>query len=239
MAKIFTPGNLYKGRLGFLMLLKLFYVKPSHPFLDVAFPFPNRPASLILSVVDAADSMGILASDWKQDFIMVNFPINRSMNHSSMNDRGTSVGSSHDYAQQLSLFTASAALETIGPFTLGDSLRLRCMSTRGRPLPNVTWWRDNSILLDSSFQFASLGNNVQADDEVAINDLLINNLERRHNGAILTCRAVNNILAPIATASVRITMHCKYTWDRLPMLCYCGRCAQKEFKATTALGLRV
>ena len=96
----------------------------------------------------------------------------------------------------------------IGPFTLGDFLKLRCVSTRGRPSPNVTWWRDNAFLMDSSFQMVD-GISGAADERVVINDLEIRNLERHHNGAILTCRAVNNIMAPAAVASVKILMHCK------------------------------
>ena len=96
----------------------------------------------------------------------------------------------------------------IGPFTLGDFLRLRCVSTRGHPSPNVTWWRDNAFLMDSSFQMVD-GIGGAADERVVINDLEIRNLERHHNGAILTCRAVNNIMAPAAIASVKILMHCK------------------------------
>ena len=67
-------------------------------------------------------------------------------------------------------------------------------------MPNVTWWRDNKILMDASFNGGT--------DEV-INDLEIVKLERLHNGAILSCRVVNNILAPVAVASVKILMHCK------------------------------
>ena len=94
----------------------------------------------------------------------------------------------------------------IGPFTLGDTLKLRCVSTEGRPAPNVTWWRDNAALMDATFKthvFESGAQNV-------INDLEILNLDRQHNGAILTCRAVNDIHAPAAVTSVKILMHCKY-----------------------------
>ena len=99
------------------------------------------------------------------------------------------------------------AVIEIGPFTLGDFLKLRCVSTRGRPSPNVTWWRDNAFLIDGSFQSHKIDEG--RGDEVVINDLEIRNLERHHNGAILTCRAVNNIMAPAAVASVKILMHCK------------------------------
>lgn len=35
---------------------------------------------------------------------------------------------------------------TIGPYKLGEDVVLRCLSRGGQPLPNVTWWKDNSLL---------------------------------------------------------------------------------------------
>ena len=35
---------------------------------------------------------------------------------------------------------------SIGPYKLGESVVLRCISKGGHPLPNVTWWKDNSVL---------------------------------------------------------------------------------------------
>ena len=111
------------------------------------------------------------------------------------------------FKNQVIKHTVLSVIE-IGPFTLGDFLKLRCVSTRGRPSPNVTWWRDNAFLMDGTFQL--LDGAAKDDEKVVINDLEIRNLERHHNGAILTCRAVNNIMAPAAVVSVKILMHCKY-----------------------------
>ena len=98
----------------------------------------------------------------------------------------------------------------IGPYTLGDSLRLRCVSTRGRPLANVTWWRDNSVLIDDSFETSTF-NEGTSEAENVINDLAIANLDRYHNGVTLTCRASNDIKVPPADASIKIRMQCKKT----------------------------
>ena len=94
----------------------------------------------------------------------------------------------------------------IGPYALGDSLRLRCVSKQGRPLANVTWWSNNSVLIDNSFETQSEG----SEAENVINDLEITKLDRYHNEVILTCRASNDIQVPPADASVQSRMHCKY-----------------------------
>ena len=39
----------------------------------------------------------------------------------------------------------------LGPYQIGEDVRLRCEAVGGRPLARVTWWRDHA-LLDDSFQ---------------------------------------------------------------------------------------
>ena len=37
----------------------------------------------------------------------------------------------------------------LGPYEVGDDVRLRCEAVGGRPLAKVTWWRDHALLDDS------------------------------------------------------------------------------------------
>ena len=82
------------------------------------------------------------------------------------------------------------------------------MSTQGRPLPNVTWWRDNAVLIDDSFETQQ-----GSQSENVINDLVISKLDRYHNGVSLTCRASNDLKVPPASASVKVRMHCEWIFQ--------------------------
>ena len=86
---------------------------------------------------------------------------------------------------------------------------------QGRPPANITWWRDNAVLIDNSFETQSEG----YEAEIVINDLEIAKLDRYHNGVILTCQAKNDIQVPPANSSVQIRMHCKYKIGRQTTYC--------------------
>ena len=81
---------------------------------------------------------------------------------------------------------------------------------QGRPPANVTWFRDNVVLIDDSFESQNEG----PEAETVINDLQIAKLDRYHNGVILTCQAKNDIQVAPASSSVQIRMHCKYKIGR-------------------------
>ena len=46
--------------------------------------------------------------------------------------------------------------EPLGPFTVGQSARLKCTAQGGQPTPNVTWWRDGKVA-DETFHATVTG----------------------------------------------------------------------------------
>ena len=89
----------------------------------------------------------------------------------------------------------------LGPYNIGDTVRLRCVSLGGHPQPKVTWWRDHA-LLDSSDS-----NQVSFKTE---NELILKDLQRDDLHSILTCQASNNNISVPVSTSVKLDMNCKY-----------------------------
>ena len=88
----------------------------------------------------------------------------------------------------------------LGPYKIGDTVRLRCTALGGRPLPRVTWWRDHALLDDSFKQFG---------DFKVENELILYDLKREDLHSILTCQATNNNISVPVSTSVKLDMNCK------------------------------
>jgi len=88
----------------------------------------------------------------------------------------------------------------LGPYKVGDTIRLRCVALGGRPLPRVTWWRDHALLDDSFKRFG---------DFKVENELIIYELKREDLHSILTCQASNNNISVPVSTSVKLDMNCK------------------------------
>lgn len=97
----------------------------------------------------------------------------------------------------------------VGPFNEGESLRLLCSSSGGKPRPSLTWWRDyNSI--DDSYEYS--------DKDVTTNQLTIQALARHHLLSILTCQAVNNNITVAASTSITLDLNLKPTEVKISQL---------------------
>ena len=101
------------------------------------------------------------------------------------------------------IFTADDNNEVrlkLGPYKVGETIRLRCAALGGRPLPRVTWWRDHALLDDSFKKFG---------DFKVENELIIYELKREDLHSILTCQASNNNISVPVSTSVKLDMNCK------------------------------
>ena len=89
----------------------------------------------------------------------------------------------------------------LGPYQIGDSVKVECVVLGGQPSPAVTWWRDHQIVDDSSEETAP--------GRVS-NILTIPALHRSDLHSILTCQARNSNTSAVSIAtSVKLDMTCK------------------------------
>ncbi|XP_022255317.1 synaptogenesis protein syg-2-like [Limulus polyphemus] len=79
----------------------------------------------------------------------------------------------------------------------GDTVSLTCVSLGGKPLPNVSWWR-NSELIDDTSTIVSR--------EKVTNELILQGLNRRHISSSLTCKSSNSNLTSPASSTVVLKM---------------------------------
>ena len=98
----------------------------------------------------------------------------------------------------------------VGPYHLGETAVLRCVSQAGVPPANLSWWvvrngGEGDILLDDSCYFPHRASR----PSMVVNDLVVRDLQRSHLGQTLACKANNNPKTQPAVASVTIDMTCK------------------------------
>ncbi|CAO1439809.1 unnamed protein product [Diamesa tonsa] len=86
----------------------------------------------------------------------------------------------------------------LGPYNEGTSINLTCISSGGRPLPKLTWWRDNVLLT---------GLQMKLSDKRIRNVLYLKNLGRKDLLASYICQSSNNNITEPIASSVMIDLN--------------------------------
>ncbi|CAK1552083.1 unnamed protein product [Leptosia nina] len=94
--------------------------------------------------------------------------------------------------------TGSNTSKNIGPFYVGDTIHLFCVSFGGKPQPNLSWWSEQRRLKDSSTPLS---------EQRVRSDLRFGPLSREHHGRVFTCFAKNNDKTPPLSIDISIDMY--------------------------------
>ncbi|KAF5301906.1 hypothetical protein FQA39_LY10561 [Lamprigera yunnana] len=86
----------------------------------------------------------------------------------------------------------------LGPYSEGDSFNITCIAIGGRPQPNVTWWKETTIV-DNVSEIATR--------KRVKNTLHLHNLTREDAHSTYTCQVSNNNNVPPLTSSVTTDMY--------------------------------
>ena len=116
---------------------------------DKIFHIPNRLAVIsgildsksLLTDADESDDYYTNYKDPLQIFVPVSYQVVQNVNQKSI-----SLSSKSKVTEYKTFQIDKYPSASIGPYKLGESVVLRCISKGGHPLPNVTWWKDNSVL---------------------------------------------------------------------------------------------
>ncbi|KAL4703017.1 hypothetical protein ACJJTC_010003 [Scirpophaga incertulas] len=86
----------------------------------------------------------------------------------------------------------------IGPYYVGDTVHLFCVSFGGRPQPTLSWWIEKRLLKETSMQLS---------EQRVRSDVMYGPLEREDHGMVLSCYATNNNKTKPISIDVTINMY--------------------------------
>lgn len=89
----------------------------------------------------------------------------------------------------------------VGPYSEGDTMKLKCDVFGGRPTPNVTWYRDGYPLSSETVVVPS-GRHLRS-------EIVVERLSRQDLNSRFTCKAINHHRATPVEVSVQLDMNCK------------------------------
>lgn len=89
----------------------------------------------------------------------------------------------------------------VGPYSEGDTMKLKCDVFGGRPTPNVTWYRDGYPLSSETVVVPS-GRHLRS-------EIVLERLSRQDLNSRFTCKAINHHRATPVEVSVQLDMNCK------------------------------
>ncbi|CRK89491.1 CLUMA_CG003227, isoform A [Clunio marinus] len=87
----------------------------------------------------------------------------------------------------------------VGPYSEGDTMKLKCDVFGGRPTPNVTWFRDDNLLSSETVLVPS-GRHLRS-------EIVVERLSRQDLNSRFTCKAINHHRATPVEASVQLDMN--------------------------------
>jgi Immunoglobulin domain len=90
----------------------------------------------------------------------------------------------------------------VGPYSEGDTMKLKCDVYGGKPTPKLTWHRDGYPILSETFLVPS-GRHLRS-------EIVVERLSRQDLNSRFTCKAINHPRATAIESSVQLDMNCKF-----------------------------
>lgn len=92
--------------------------------------------------------------------------------------------------------------QVVGPYSEGDTMKLKCDVLGGKPTPTVSWSRDGYPIVSDT--------DVGSGGRYLRSEIMLERLSRQDLNSRFTCKAINHPRATPVEASVQIDMNCEW-----------------------------